>query len=193
MPGDYEVTGRSALYAAGSLSNFCFFKHTGYFDSASDMMPLLHIWSLGIEEQFYLLWPALLVFIAAIVGSSRHKVGFVVAVLCLTNLALCLYWMHIDPKVVFYLPQARAWELGVGALLAIVPRSRYPASLAVAATAGLAGLSLILWSAFSLTSASPFPGQRNRSRRRGGPSDRPLESHRAGPKSTFLRALHLSG
>ena len=158
MPGDYEATGRSALYAAGSLSNFYFFKHTGYFDVASDLMPLLHTWSLGVEEQFYLVWPALLVFIIAIVGSSRRKVGFVVAVLSLTSLAWCLYRMLDDPKAAFYLPQARAWELGVGALLAIVPRSRYPASLAIAAAAGLAGLALILWGACSLTSASPFPG-----------------------------------
>ena len=158
MPGDYEATARSALYAAGSLSNFYFFKHTGYFDVASDLMPLLHTWSLGVEEQFYLVWPALLVVIVAIVGTSRRKLGFVVAVLCLTSLAWCLYRMRNDPKAAFYLPQARAWELGIGALLAIVPRSRYPASLAVATAAGLSGLSLILWSAFSLTSAAPFPG-----------------------------------
>ncbi len=158
MPGDYGAAGRSALYAAGSLSNVYFFNHTGYFDVSSDLMPLLHTWSLGVEEQFYLVWPALLVMIIAIVGTSRRKVGFVVAALCLTSLAWCLYRMRHDPKAAFYLPQARAWELGVGALIAIVPRSRYPASFAVAAAAGLAGLSLILWSAFSLTSASPFPG-----------------------------------
>src|SRR3954453_7288099 len=129
MPGDYEATGRSALYAAGSLSNFYFFNHTGYFDVASDLMPLLHTWSLGVEEQFYLVWSALLVFIVAIVGTSRPRVGFAVAVLCFTSLAWCLYQTLNDPKAAFYLPQTRAWELGVGALLAIVPRSRYPASL----------------------------------------------------------------
>ena len=51
MPGDYEVTGRSALYAAGSVSNFYFFWHTGYFNSPSEMMPLLHTWSLRSEEK----------------------------------------------------------------------------------------------------------------------------------------------
>jgi peptidoglycan/LPS O-acetylase OafA/YrhL len=158
MPGDYEVTGRSALYTATSLSNFYFLRHTGYFDAAADMMPLLHTWSLGVEEQFYLVWPAAFVFIVSIVGSSRRKLAAVVAILCLVSLAWCLYQMRSDPKDAFYLPQTRAWELGIGALLAILPRSTYSTSWAVASAAGFTGLALILWSACSLTSTSPFPG-----------------------------------
>jgi peptidoglycan/LPS O-acetylase OafA/YrhL len=157
MPGDYEVTGWSALYAAGSMSNFYFLRHTGYFDVASESMPLLHTWSLGVEEQFYLAWPAILVCIV-VIGKSRRNVGAVVGLLSGISLAWCIYRMHTDPKAAFYLPQTRAWELGTGALLAIVPRSRYSASLTIANAAGIAGLGIILWSAFSLSGTSPFPG-----------------------------------
>ena len=158
MPGDYEVTAWSALYTAGSLSNFYFLRHTGYFDVASELMPLLHTWSLGVEEQFYLAWPAILVCIVRIAGINRRKLGLAVATLSGISLAWCVYRMHTDPKAAFYLPQTRAWELGTGALLAIVPRSRYSASLTMANVAGIAGFGLILWSALSLSGTSPFPG-----------------------------------
>jgi peptidoglycan/LPS O-acetylase OafA/YrhL len=158
MPGDYEVTGWGAVYAAGSMSNFYFLRHTGYFDVASELMPLLHTWSLGVEEQFYLAWPPILVCIVRIVGKSRRNVGAVVGLLFGISLAWCVYRTHTDPKAAFYLPQTRAWELGTGALLAIVPRSRFSASVTIANAAGIAGLGLILWSAFSLPGTSPFPG-----------------------------------
>src|SRR4051794_26669742 len=121
MPGDYDVTGRSALYAAASASNFYFLKHTGYFDVASEMMPLLHTWSLAIEEQFYLLWPITLVLLVRLVGLNRRAIGLYVAAICAISLALCIHQTQINPKAAFYLPHTRIWELDVGVLLAIIP------------------------------------------------------------------------
>jgi peptidoglycan/LPS O-acetylase OafA/YrhL len=158
MPGDYDVTGRSALYAAASVSNFYFLKHTGYFDVASETMPLLHTWSLAIEEQFYLLWPATLMILVQLVGRSRRAIGLFVAAICATSLTLCIYRTQINPKAAFYLPHTRIWELDVGVLLAIIPRARYTPSRVIANVAGLAGLSLVLLSAFELTRSAPFPG-----------------------------------
>ncbi|MBR1209896.1 acyltransferase family protein [Bradyrhizobium sp. JYMT SZCCT0180] len=157
MPGDYEVTARSVLYASVSASNFYFLKHTGYFDVASEMMPLLHTWSLAIEEQFYLVWPATLVFLVHLFGRSRRNIGLFVAIVCAAGFVLCIHQTQTNPKAAFYLPHTRAWELDVGALLAVIPRARYTASRVVAHIAGLAGLALILWSALSLTRSSPFP------------------------------------
>src|ERR1700733_15030155 len=59
-PGDYDYLARSGLYAIAGISNFFFLTHTGYFDAAAETMPLLHTWSLGVEEQFYVIWPTLL-------------------------------------------------------------------------------------------------------------------------------------
>jgi peptidoglycan/LPS O-acetylase OafA/YrhL len=59
-PGDYEVFARSAIYAVLACSNIFFFSNTGYFDLPSQSMPLLHTWSLGVEEQFYFVWPLIL-------------------------------------------------------------------------------------------------------------------------------------
>jgi peptidoglycan/LPS O-acetylase OafA/YrhL len=60
MPGDYRSTGDSAAFSALGAGNIYFYLHTGYFDRNSDLQPLLHMWSLGVEEQFYLAWPILL-------------------------------------------------------------------------------------------------------------------------------------
>src|SRR5690606_38338351 len=56
-PGDYEVLGHSAAYSAAGGANLYFYWNTGYFDQAAELMPLLHLWSLGVEEQFYVVWP----------------------------------------------------------------------------------------------------------------------------------------
>src|SRR5215467_1644528 len=75
MPGDYADLGKSAAYAAAGLGNLYFYEHTGYFDRAAEFQPLLHLWSLGIEEQFYLVWPALLALIMWATGRRRRIIA----------------------------------------------------------------------------------------------------------------------
>ena len=60
-PGEYEDLAWSAIYSSAFLANIYFWLNTGYFDLAAVTMPLLHLWSIGVEEQFYLMWPAMLV------------------------------------------------------------------------------------------------------------------------------------
>jgi peptidoglycan/LPS O-acetylase OafA/YrhL len=106
----------AGLLSLGNISNW---RSTGYFDTAGDLMPLLHLWSLGVEEQYYLVWPLILVLGAA--ASRRWKwvrLWCVVLGVVALSFALNVAWVHTRPSAVFYLPFTRVWELGVGGLLA---------------------------------------------------------------------------
>jgi peptidoglycan/LPS O-acetylase OafA/YrhL len=128
MSGDYQALGVSAAASAFGVSNFFFLNHSGYFDRTSDLMPLLHTWSLAVEEQFYFIWPALLAFIAK--RRSRADITAAMAVLVIVGLGASLIWRDYDAKAAFYLAVPRAWELALGGLLVFLPKlPARPASL----------------------------------------------------------------
>jgi peptidoglycan/LPS O-acetylase OafA/YrhL len=158
LPGDYKETARSAIYSAFSLANVYFLRNTGYFDNAADTMPLLHIWSLAVEEQFYIIWPVLLALLAFVFRNRRGPIVTVCIAFALASFAWSVYLVSVNPKSAFYLPQTRAWELALGAIVAMVPLGRWPRMPALAQLAGVTGLGLILFGAFMLTRESPFPG-----------------------------------
>ena len=159
QPGDYRSMAESAIYAAFSFSNVFFLNHTGYFDAAAHTMPLLHTWSLGVEEQFYIVWPALLG--AAFWLSRRFKLSILWLLLPFAGLAL---WYSVwltgsDSKSAFYLSTSRAYELLIGALVAvgIVPQALLRRPL-VAHSASLVGAGLIICGFLVLDAGRPFPG-----------------------------------
>ena len=155
LPGDYASLGRSAAFSAAGLGNYYFLWNTGYFDREATLLPLLHLWSLGVEEQFYLVWPALLMTANWLARGSRP---FAVAVICLVALisfSIALHLVAVDPKQAFYLPFSRAWELAAGGLLVFAPAIRRQITLEAF---GLAGLFLIAFSIIRLSSSDPFPG-----------------------------------
>jgi peptidoglycan/LPS O-acetylase OafA/YrhL len=158
LPGDYQQAGMSALYSSLSLANFFFLRNTSYFDPAAETMPLLHIWSLAVEEQFYIVWPLLLALLAWLFRNKRQALIWACAMLAVGSLAWSIYLVGENPKAAFYLPHARAWELAFGAILALVPHTVWPRSPAVAQVAGIGGLGLILFGAITLTEDSAFPG-----------------------------------
>jgi peptidoglycan/LPS O-acetylase OafA/YrhL len=149
MPGDYKALGTSAAASAFGLSNFFFLANTGYFDQSADLMPLLHTWSLAVEEQFYAVWPLLLLLIAA--GRKRVDVAAVVSAMVIVGFGVSLIWLGANPKAAFFMAAPRAWELAVGALLAFLPA--LPRSLG-----GATGLGLVLMAAgFLEIKTSSFP------------------------------------
>lgn len=154
IPGDYADMAKSAAYSAGGLGNLYFFWNTGYFDQAADLQPMLHMWSLGVEEQFYFVWPPLLFLLMTRLSSQRVVVG-VLAIGLAVAFAFAVWDVSVHPKAAFYLPHARAWELALGAILAFLPRigNRLLSEVMVAA-----GLALIAWSYLVITSKDPFPG-----------------------------------
>lgn len=140
------------LGALGFASNLVLWKQTGYFQGASDLKPLLHFWSLALEEQYYLLLPALLVF-----SPARWRLGVAVAVTA-ASLALLAWWQPIDASAAFYLLPTRAWELGLGSIGALLGANREGPS----AVAGAARLQALLrwmswpaWAVLLIVPASP--------------------------------------
>ncbi len=106
--------GRHIAAGVGFVSNFVLWGEAGYFDNEAETKPLLHLWSLGIEEQFYIVWPFLLWF----AWKSRINLLAVAAILTIASLILNLVGIRQDPVSVFYLPLTRFWELLCGSILA---------------------------------------------------------------------------
>lgn len=123
----------------------------GYFVALGGRTPLLHLWSLGVEEQFYLAWP--LIFAALIRWSRRPLAG--VITLLVSSFLLNLVWVVTAPTDAYFLPFTRLWELLIGATLVFAgkPLGRVPAE-----AAGWSGLGLIVASCLMIDGASTFPG-----------------------------------
>jgi peptidoglycan/LPS O-acetylase OafA/YrhL len=150
-PGDYVSLAKSTAAAAFGVSNFYFHAHTGYFDQVADLLPLLHTWSLAVEEQFYLVWPLLLLALAAI--GSRISVTATLAIIVVVGCAASIVYFQSDPKAAFYMALPRAWELALGALLAFLP------ALPRAIGEIIAPVGLILIGIGFTISPAKFPGQ----------------------------------
>ncbi len=137
---ELALLGRSAIFALFSLANFNFWLEAGYFDAAAHTKPLLHMWSLSVEEQFYLFWPTLLVLLGA-VGRAPAAL-----LLLLASGAAVLLWRVDAPDAVFYLLPFRVHQLMVGALVAILALRFGGLAGSLAAGLGTIGfLVLVTW------------------------------------------------
>ena len=156
LPADYRRLCRSAVAVVAYVSNVYFWQQSGHFDTASHSRPLLHTWSLGVEEQFYICFPLLLVLLRA-TRASRRKVLVVLAALAALSFALSVLLPGYDRGDSFYLPQFRAWELLMGAILACAAPSA-PRSEAVREALAWTGIGLIGYAVLAFDGGTPFPG-----------------------------------
>ena len=157
---EFERFGGSLAHAALMVVNHYFLGNQGYFDTAADLKPLLHTWTLSVEEQFYLLAPPalLLLFLLARPGGRRQLLrAVVVACLFAVSLLGCIFLTRADKNYAFYLMPLRAWEfIAGGAIGALVPQvSAWPRRALDALS--IAGAALVAASFVMLSPAQPFP------------------------------------
>jgi peptidoglycan/LPS O-acetylase OafA/YrhL len=134
------------------VSNIYFWKEIGYFTSDVEIKPLLHMWSLSVEEQFYLIWPILLLWVMT--RRWRGWVPLIGGLLAAASLALAVIWSHKDPNAAFYLLPFRMFEFMIGGALVWLPRLTHRF---VNEALFLGGLALITYSATHYTITTPFP------------------------------------
>lgn len=153
LPRDLASLGRNITGTTLFLSNFFFWEQAGYFEGDAHYKPLLHTWSLAVEEQYYIVYPLLL-------GLLRRwwpqSVKSVLLVLALASFFGAVLMMRIDPTAAFYLAPFRAWELLLGALIALRAFPVLPARLA--GFFSLCGAILIMGSVLLYSDLTPFPG-----------------------------------
>ena len=154
LPADFADYAKSVLATSLFASNFLFWQEAGYFGRAAEEIPLLHTWSLAVEEQFYILFPLFLVFVAARCG-KRYVAA--TALVTAASFVLSVVLLEVERDAAFYLAPSRAWELGIGALLALgaIPASRRKHLRSLAALLGIAAIacSVVLYSP-----STAFPG-----------------------------------
>jgi peptidoglycan/LPS O-acetylase OafA/YrhL len=157
MPDALKSYSESLAAVWTMTANVYFFLHSGYFDAPSAEAPLLHMWSLAVEDQFYLTWPLLLLMLFRRLG-ARVWIAAVVLGIAGVSLAHSASSAHTSPSLAFYLPFSRAFELLAGAALALMvpilpvlaPRAR--------GRLDLLGLALVAGSALALDANVAFPG-----------------------------------
>jgi peptidoglycan/LPS O-acetylase OafA/YrhL len=157
MPDEYKNLGQSLVATTFFSNNILLALTTGYWDMASEFKPLLHTWSLGVEEQFYVLFPLTLILIWRF---ARKRTYMILAMLLLGSLASSLWSARQSPTWVFYNLPTRAWEILVGALAAIylMKRPALAPKGGISHIAGLLGLALILIPVFLFKEDLPSPG-----------------------------------
>lgn len=157
VPEDYVDFSRSVAAVATFSSNILFWRESGYFDTAAELKPLLHTWSLAVEEQYYIFFPLLLMFLWRF---GRATVIAAILLIFLASFAVAEWGASHSPAGAFFLLPPRAWELLVGAgcaffLIDRTPELRNPA----ARQAGLAGVAMILAAVVLYDAETPFPGK----------------------------------
>lgn len=152
-PNDYKHLAESVLATTFFVSNIYFWRKIGYFEAYSSEQPLLHTWSLSIEEQFYFGYPLLMILLA----KARPVRIPILLILCLGSLAASVVLVYYKPSAAFYLGPTRAWELLLGGLISLLGR-RFTLSPNQNTFMAVVGLALILVPIFLYTPSTRFPG-----------------------------------
>jgi peptidoglycan/LPS O-acetylase OafA/YrhL len=147
-----------SVHAAGFAANFQFAaRGVDYFAREQPPSPILHFWSLSVEEQFYFVWPVLVLLVVRR-GYREGRLLAVIAALTAASLAYSIYLTASTPTAAYFSPFTRAWELGLGATLAVATSALTRIPTVVRTVAGWIGITAVACSALLFTSGTPFPG-----------------------------------
>lgn len=162
---DMAELARSAIAVGFFFSNIFFFNSSGgYFDAPSFALPLLHTWSLSVEEQYYLIWPLLMLLLfrfKSLTGSEAKARMWVIAVLgvmLMASLALCIATTADYQKFAFYLLPSRIWEFAIGGMLGLANERFYSRLQRVGGVLAVIGLALVGYAIVELNHKTSFPG-----------------------------------
>lgn len=156
LPDDFRRFSDSIISVVFFISNHLFSNQSGYFDTAAEFKPLLHTWSLAVEEQYYVLFPLLL---ASLWKFGRRSVASVLFLLLLSSLFIAHWASSVKPAAAFYLLPTRAWELLLGGLVALYLANKPPkhTNRLIAEAASFSGILLILYGIFFFDKNTQFP------------------------------------
>lgn len=154
---DFEAFSRTLIHTIVSTNNIhLWVNNKQYFSENSELMPLLHTWSLSVEEQFYFIWPAILLLLSKLKSIKTKRI----VILCslLLSLLYSIYLTDTDQNTAYFLLQGRFFELGIGATLAVFWQSLPLAKKMINSILSIVGLLLIIIPAIYLQKESLFPG-----------------------------------
>ena len=154
---EQKQLGMHIAAGSGFVSNLLLWSESGYFDNDASTKPLLHLWSLGIEEQFYIFWPLLLGLLWKRNYSNYNFLG-ITLLIAIASFAVNILTVHADPVAAFYSPWSRFWELMVGGILAYLVLHRPQVLTTNPDWQSAAGLTLIVVSVALLNKNAAFPG-----------------------------------
>jgi peptidoglycan/LPS O-acetylase OafA/YrhL len=157
LPQDMKIFSQSLIAVSTFASNILFWRTSGYFDAAAELNPLLHTWSLAVEEQFYLFFPLLLILAWRL---SKRWILLTLVIFAFVSLIGAEWGAINKPTANFYLLPTRCWELLIGALLASYFSNSYKpriSNIISDQVGGIVGFALIIYSVFFFDSQTPFP------------------------------------
>ena len=158
-PGDMKDFSETVVSVNVFLSNVLFWRVSGYFDTAAELKPLLHTWSLAVEEQYYLLFPIFLIIIYRV---GRRRITFVLSAFFIVSLAAAVWGSYNKPTAAFFLLPTRGFEILIGALLSFFlssvtfSKNRIKKQL-VNQLISFVGFILVVYSIFAFDKKTPFP------------------------------------
>jgi peptidoglycan/LPS O-acetylase OafA/YrhL len=151
---EYKQLGKHIAGGAGFISNFILWGESGYFDDEAGTKPMLHLWSLAIEEHFYIFWPLLLAFVW-----KRHWSFLrITALIGLTSLAANIYLVNRNQIAAFYSPASRFWELMIGGVLAYITLHRPELNGRYKNAQSVVGFALLLLGLVLINKSREYPG-----------------------------------
>jgi peptidoglycan/LPS O-acetylase OafA/YrhL len=157
LPSDMKDFSQSLVAVSIFASNILFWRESGYFDTAAELKPLLHTWSLAVEEQYYVLFPLFLMLFWKL---GKRWMLLTLGLVFVASLAIAQWAAYAKPAAAFYLLPTRGWELLIGTFSAfyLSQANRRDFGKVLSELGGWLGVTLILYAVFAYSKATPFPG-----------------------------------